>query len=216
MGVIISAGEEYEVGTKHVQLCDETFEIVAIIEENETKKRWFVLKLSERDHTINVRCHPEAIVTALIDYGVPIHKKEMTKYLTKELFNIQRQLEVIRVNKNEIDLTYYELLIHFVWENETEFQKESNLLKIDYLPENKAVVTIETKIMRNEFFAKYAGVKNTNQLMTILRYWRKKGWLVNQESQKDVLTVVTRFNTSRGKKFMRAYKIIIPIRAPSK
>lgn len=213
MEIAVRAGEEYEIGGKAVQLCDEDFEISAVLKEKETGRKWLLLRLPESDIERKVGCTPQAVVRALINLGVSVRQKELTSYLQEEIFRQKRYLQVIEIDVGDVDYdSYYEEFIRFVWEHEREMQDENNLAKIKYRKdENKATVSLDAKILRRDFFKKTVGVGDEYEQTEILRHWRERGWLLGQESRKGALTIMEGYNTSRGRRYTKSYKIIVPM-----
>ncbi|MDI6813895.1 MAG: hypothetical protein QMD10_10190 [Desulfitobacteriaceae bacterium] len=212
MKIAVKAEEEYEIGGKAVQLCDEDFEINAVLKEKETGKKWLLLRLPNSDVERKVSCAPQAVVKALISLGVSVRQKELTRYLQEEIFRQKRYLQIVEIDVGDADYdSYYEDFIRFVWEHEHEMQDENNLTKIVYHKEgNKATVTLDAKILRRDFFKKI-GVSDEYEQTEILRYWRERGWLLNQNSRKDALTVMAGYKTSRGRRLTKSYKIVVPM-----
>lgn len=212
MKIAVMADEEYEVGGKTVQLCDEDFEISAVLKEKETGKKWLLLRLPKSDAERKVGCTAQAVVKALINLGVSVRTKELTGYLQEEIFKWKRHLPVVEINVGDVDYdSCYEEFIRFVWENEHMLQDENNLVKIKYHKnENKATVSLEAKILRRDFFKK-VGIADEYEQTEVLRHWRERGWLLSQESRKGALTVMEGYNTSRGRRYSKSFKIVVPM-----
>jgi len=79
---------------RNTDLTDKTFEIIAKVEDQKTGRRRLLLVFPDQELSKIVRCSAQAIISTLVSLGLMVRKKELFTYLSSELFERSRHLQV--------------------------------------------------------------------------------------------------------------------------
>lgn len=205
----ILGNNEYPISEEEsVVLSRETIQIQKILEDAERGERFFYVALPERNPIISFQtpCIIRALVNRLEIAGVFVNNKQLANFLTNKLLYADLPVEPL---PQDARIAIYEEFQTWIWRNEAEFQDQDTLVRIQYAADRMSADVIISTITMRDFF-NTARIREEQQTQ-ILRYWRDRGWLKTQASQQHTLTVVAKYVTSRGDKFMRAYRITVPI-----
>lgn len=194
-------------------VCPISVEIIAIEVDRERDRYWYVARIGEplnREIRSPVYEGGEGIARAVAQAGVWVNRKKLGEHLDKilathwmELFqNVQPYAEA----ETGIDpeaISVYEKFCEWVAVNKKEFDGGS-WGQLDESGDEEIKVIVYVAAFA-KFFADVR-LKNESERRAVLRYWKKRNWLLPGSNDKFSAT----YRDPLMQKTRRAYIIIVP------